>query len=353
MFTPVFLSVANDTDPSNENWCQKVRESCHRYYHQQQQADNKLVTISSDHVQELVHDIQQTALRQHEKELVTWDQEEWHYNPPKHWSVRNERIALYILALDAVNFCFWPSPHNYEYCDLATNLTRAAEIDHAQQEQTPDTLSSDYALSATQLANMTLPRVEQILCANGKTIPLLEERCRLWKEVGTVLVQHFQGSAWHLIQQANGSAVQAVNLLVQYFPGFRDYHESCAFLKRAQICVGDWQAALHLKQWNLEELTTFADYRLPQLLRDRNVLQYHPQLSAQIDALQEIPADGPAEWAIRAATVVVVDELVQCLNQTEPKWTAVSVDWYLWQLGEQLNEEGKLRPHHRVLTTFY
>ncbi|GAX19808.1 hypothetical protein FisN_11Lh332 [Fistulifera solaris] len=346
MFTPVPPSAASD--PQNENWCQQVRQSCHRYFSQQE-----MVTISSDHVQELVHGIQQQALQK--QELVTWDQEEWHYSPPQHWSVRNERIALYILALDAVNFCFWPSPDKYEYCDLAINLTNAAKADHAQQEQTPDTLSSDYALSATQLANMTPQRVKQILGAKGKTIPLLEERCRLWNEVGSVLLQHFQGSAWNLIEKANGSAVQAVNLLVQYFPGFRDYHASCAFLKRAQICVGDWQAALLLKNWNMEELTTFADYRLPQLLRDRNVLQYHPQLAQRIDALQEIPAQCPAEWAIRAATVVVVDALVQRLNQNnaESKWTAVSVDWYLWQLGEQLNDEGKLRPHHRVRTTFY
>ncbi|GAX22777.1 hypothetical protein FisN_11Hh332 [Fistulifera solaris] len=349
MFTPVPPSAAAN-DPENENWCQKVRESCHRYCQQQE-----LVTISSDHLQELVHDIQKQALQKEKKELVTWDQEEWHYNPPRHWSVRNERIALYILALDAVNFCFWPCSDKYEYCDLATNLTKAAEADHTQQEQTPDRLSSEYALSATQLANMTLPKVEQILCANGKSIPLLEERCRLWTEVGTVLLQHFQGSAWNLIEQANGSAVQAVNLLVQYFPGFRDYLDACAFLKRAQICVGDWHAALQLNSWNnMEELTTFADYRLPQLLRDRNVLQYHPQLAARIDALQEIPAQCPAEWAIRAATVVVVDRLVQQLNETESsQWTAVSVDWYLWQLGEQLNDAGKLRPHHRVRTTFY
>lgn len=338
-----------------------VRESCQRYY-QQEPPDAKLVTISSLKLQQMAKDIAQTSQsNENKKELVAWDQEEWHYNPPKHWSaqVRQERIALYILALDATNFCFWPSQQqNYEYSDLATNLTRAAKEDHEQQDQQRNELSTgSYALSATQLASMTVERVEQILCANGKAVPLLEERCRLWNEVGQVLLQHFQGSAWNLIQQASGSPVRAVGLLVEFFPGFRDYHSSCAFLKRAQICVGDWQAALSL-EWNMAPLTTFADYRLPQLLRERGVMEYHPALAERIDARDEIPAGCPAEWAIRAATVVVVDELVQCLNHmtsssSENEWTAVSVDWYLWQLGEQLNQEGKLKPHHRVRTTYY
>ena len=379
MFSPYSSSSSSsssqeetETDlQKDQNWCQTVRDSCRRYYDEQAD-DEKLVTISSLKLQEMAHDIAQTRSDNQQNELVTWDEEEWHYNPPKHWSahVRNERIALYILALDAVNFCFWPSQtdkeekHRYEYSDLATNLTRAAEEDHAQQDLLePNQVStSTYALSATQLASMNIDRVQQILCGNGKSIPLLEERCQLWNEVGHVLLEHFQGSAWNLIQQANGSPVQAVNLLVAFFPGFRDYQASCAFLKRAQICVGDWQAALDLEEWksDMKALTTFADYRLPQLLRERGVMEYHPALAERVDALEEIKSNTPAEWAIRAATVVVVDELVQCLNNnslntpnSDKEWTAVSVDWYLWQLGEQLNEKGELKPHHRVLTTFY
>lgn len=354
MFTP----TQQQDDLVSDNWCQTVRETCQRYHQEQQQPP--LVTISTRELQQMAQEIAKASSQNNKKELVAWDQEEWHYNPPKHWSsVRHERIALYILALDAVNFCFWPSTQKYEYVDLATNLTRAAQSDHAQQELQPQELSADYALSATQLANMTVERVQEILCANGKDIPLLEERCRLWKEIGQVLLERFQGSAWKLIQQADGSPVRAVGLLVESFPGFRDYHSSCAFLKRAQICVGDWQAALGL-EWNMAPLTTFADYRLPQLLRERGVMVYDKALAERIDACQEIPANSPAEWAIRAATVVVVDELVQCLNQkiiinmsTKKEWTAVSVDWYLWQVGEQLDKEGKLKPHHRVRTTFY
>jgi len=33
--------------------------------------------------------------------------------------------------------------------------------------------------------------------------------------------------------------------------------------------------------------------------------------------------------------------------------SAVKLDWYLWNLGEQMDREGKLGPHHRVRTIFY
>ena len=74
--------------------------------------------------------------------------------------VRRERIALYILALDAINFCFWPSDVPYEYVDLATSLTKAAERDHELQQGIVDAaatsstsphISDDFAFSAKNL----------------------------------------------------------------------------------------------------------------------------------------------------------------------------------------------------------
>ena len=73
-------------------------------------------------------------------DVVVWDEEGWHYQPPVHLfsseqNIRKERIALYILALDAINFCFWPSnDYEYEYVDLATTLTSIASSDHNERQ---------------------------------------------------------------------------------------------------------------------------------------------------------------------------------------------------------------------------
>jgi hypothetical protein len=92
-----------------------------------------------------------------------------------------------------------------------------------------------------------------------------------------------------------------VHNILQYFPGFRDATVDpdkgrwVAFYKRAQILVADLWAALGSEVGDtkhgtdvcnfidMAKITTFADYRIPQLLRGLSVLEYSPSLSETID----------------------------------------------------------------------
>lgn len=197
-------------------------------------------------------------IAQRRSSAVQWDDEGWHYQPPAAWprAIRHERIALYILALDAINFCFWPSiPAGYEYADLACSLAGLASADHSSQEQQLEhgLVSSAYALSPARLAAMTVADMTALLGKHhqeAKVPPDMEARCRLWNELGRVLTQDFEGAALQLLRAAQGSAVNLVHLLYTHFEGFRDSlvlpssssqpHATTTlfFLKRAQICVG-------------------------------------------------------------------------------------------------------------------
>ena len=84
-----------------------------------------------------------------------------------------------------------------------------------------------------------------------------------------------------------------VSAIVECFPGFRDqavYNgQQVFFYKRAQILVADligayndYGAAIDFK--NQEKLTMFADYRVPQILREFNILQYSPALAQLVDS---------------------------------------------------------------------
>jgi hypothetical protein len=55
-------------------------------------------------------------------------------------------------------------------------------------------------------------------------VPMLNERIELMQHAGQVLCQHFQGSFSHCIEQANHSAQRLIDLLLTYFPSFRDIH---------------------------------------------------------------------------------------------------------------------------------
>jgi len=61
----------------------------------------------------------------------------------------------------------------------------------------------------------------------------------------------------------------------------------------------------------IDQLTTFADYRVPQILREMGVLVYSADLSAVVDAKETIASSTRFEVEIRASTVVAVDKLHQ------------------------------------------
>lgn len=245
-------------------------------------------------------------------------------------------------------------------------------MDHAAQSEDLTRVSDEFVLSAKSLSEMTVDHMNDLFRANHKKTlvpPDMDKRCLLWNEVGRQLQLEFDASAFQMIQHANGSASRLVQLLVNHFEGFQDFvaregkeRNELWLLKRAQICVGDWNAALQLNLSDQHVLTTFADYRVPQLLRHYNVLEHSNELADKIDAMQEMPAGGDEECSIRAATVTAVEWIVEELNRTKnddqddnPRqcWTAVETDWYLWQVGETMQQQNLLKPHHRVRTIYY
>ena len=120
-------------------------------------------------------------------------------------------------------------------------------------------------------------------------------------------------------------------------------------------------------------ITTFPDYRVPQILRQVNVLQYTPPLAEKVDNQIQLEVGGADEVSIRAGTVVAVEKMVELvmkhlidiaevdaseesknnLHSLLEDVSAVTIDWYLWQRGEKEDRLNLLRPHHRVRTTFY
>jgi len=357
-----------DNDSNDANW--EVEKNIPK--------GRRSVRIRLDKLMELAEEIlvqkANTNTNKEDSSWIEWDEEGWHYNGAGFEGTqaeKRERVALYLLALDAINFCFWPVHEKntandkdtdssvtnlLEYDHLAMAMKKMAEADHGNSD-------IGYVFSPSNLASMDADKMtslfESCLDPNQYPLPNIQKRASLWKEIGEILLEKFQGSASALLEAADGDAPKLVELIATSFPGFRDEvhmetKQRIVFLKRAQIFVGDVNAALNLELRRMDKLTTFADYRVPQILRHKGALEYAPCLASRVDQYREIQRNSNDEISIRAATVVAVEKLVGFLNQkTSDAFTDVTVDWYLWQVGERMNQEGTMKPFHRVRTQFY
>jgi hypothetical protein len=148
-------------------------------------------------------------------------------------------------------------------------------------------------------------------------------------------------------------------LLAQEFTSFCDvavYNaKHIRFFKRAQICVADLYGAFGGQRWgafsDLDKLTIFADYKLPQVLRHFGVLEYAPGLAQRIDNQELLQPGGEEEVALRAATIWACELLRSEMSHLSGyAITAVEVDQLLWHLGQN---SADMRPYHRTRTIYY
>jgi hypothetical protein len=277
------------------------------------------------------------GIAQGEMARIVWDDE-------LHFVGDEGATAQYVLVLDALNFCFWPEPA-WNYNRLAATLKKTI-------------LNEPERFQAKHLARVQAADTRAML-GYSDDIPLLAERTALLRELGAVLAAGWQGEAAHLIRAANHSAATLVALVTAQLPGFRDhaiYRGHPIYLyKRVQILVGDLWGSFGgqgLGRFDdIEQLTMFADYRIPQLLRGEGILHYDSTLATLVDSYQEVQSGSEMEIELRAATIHAVELLRHALTERGYAISSLELDWILWNVGEARKE--KLAPHHRTLTIYY
>lgn len=289
-----------------------------------------------------------------------------HYqDPDEPW-----KTAMWTLLLDALNFCFWPDGvasdrrwgvryhgKRYDgYWGLAAALSRAVEEGAPLFD--PAALAD---ISEAEVARILRPDEER---AGTPDIPLLDKRVAHIREVGEGLLRWQerlpgQPAVVTLIESAEGSGPALARQVIDDFPSFNDVTtydgEAVHLFKRAQILIADLAGTFEgegLGQFHdLDELTVFADYKVPQVLRRFGILVYDDELAERIARYEPIPAGSAAEVEIRAATVWAGELLRRAMAARQITLHAFELDWTLWVAGQFL--PGDAEPYHRTRTVFY
>jgi hypothetical protein len=283
-------------------------------------------------------------------QIPTWD-DAYHFNDG------TEETVTYLLVLDTLNACFWPAPGtirweiDYDSARLSGYYGLAACLKRAFESEMP-------IRRADTLARLSQGDLAEVFMGRG-TLQLMERRLDALRELGRGLLSNYEGKAHKLVESARGSAVGLAELLANHFSSFRDVAayqgRKVYFYKRAQIFATDLHAAFGSKGWgrfeDLDELTAFADYKLPQVLRHVGILCYAEQLAHKVDQKILLEAGSAEEVEIRANTIWAVEMIRRELSSRGSPVKAFEVDWILWNMGQA--DAFRKKPYHRTVTLFY
>jgi hypothetical protein len=258
-----------------------------------------------------------------------------------------EKMA-FLFVFDSQAFCYWGEPKwaiEYQGQQLDGSWAMMASIARAHEDGVP-IFDFDFLSGITEkdFAAITKGNVE---------IPLFNERVAIMRELGSVMKKHFAGDPKNVLQAGDFEAQKLLSVIEENFPNFNDFSiykdHKVFFFKRAQLLISDIFDVVHADIGNIGSLTGFADYKIPQMLRQLGMLQYAETLAQKVDHRIPIAKDSPEEVEIRAAAILAQELIRQTLEGQGIEIRASHIGHHLWLM----SQAGLKSPYHRTRTIAY
>lgn len=270
-----------------------------------------------------------------------------------------EKDVQLIFFESMMGFCFWAYPGKPKW---GIEMPDGEKVDGWYGVCTSFKRVYDEGVPITDvnfLANASKKDVRNIFrSATGAEIPLLDDRIKILNENARALKKHFDGQAVNLLDASNNDTVKLFELLLKYFPSYRDTaiynNRKIVFLKIAHLLAFDLEYRLNTKPKrpflkNFDKLCVFADYKLPQLLRIFGILEYEKSLSRMVDSYTLIPKGSGQEIEMRSGAIWGVE----LLHQELPKYSSIQIGHVIWLMSQDQILQSQIKPYHRTFTTFY
>ena len=279
----------------------------------------------------------------------------WIKHGPYDLNQLNDQDQLhFLLVFNSISFSYWGEPKwavDYHGEKFDGSWAMIAALGKAIENKTP-------VLKMKWLSTLTKNEFEKITKGNVK-IPLWKERATILKEVGSMVMQKYQGDFSRVITEAHGDAIKLLNLIITTFPSFNDTSsykgKTIYFYKRAQLLVSDIYQTFNGSNYgdlkNIDQITACADYKLPWILRRLGILSYSPALARKVDNNIEIPHGHEEEIEIRASTIWANEFIKQRLKKSIPTINSIHINDHLWLLSQVKSVHDK--PYHLTRTTTY
>jgi len=265
------------------------------------------------------------------------------------------------MLINTLNFAFTDFDTSIKY-EIERNGQRLSDSE-AMFAQVHEAIDSGInLLNGEVLEKITIEKLAKIFEGNIE-MPMLKERVEILNEVGTKLVDNYEGDWLNFINQgprrlySDGEGL--IERLVLEFPRFNDssiyLEKEVNFYKLAQLAFwgihGELAHVGHFKVEDMESMTAFADYIVPVALIVMKITQYSNELEEKIMSGKMIERDSAEEIEIRAASIYATAKLTESVNRRREdveKIIIPQLDYRLWK-----HYHATHFPHHLTYTTMY
>ena len=291
----------------------------------------RYVTIEDYRVEKVAEILADTEL-----EIPTWDFR------PLYPQVDNfEEMCLFYLIFNSINYCYFDHDSK-KFSDNGrlhgSSLAATRLTEHWEDIKNPEFL-------ANVDENYLLAELFRAECP----ISMVKERAYALREVGSFINRNADFTFRKFFQKYKSNAYYVSQAIPTLLPSWED-----AFFKRAQLFVamvyGRFQHdEIRPFEQGLEDLTVFADYRVPETLIRMGVIVPAASLMTRIHRRERIHSGSRKELELRAASILGADAVMDALNtRKETAINSLHLDYLLWSAGRKVDEapEGLFVQHH-------
>ncbi|MFN4151235.1 MAG: queuosine salvage family protein [Candidatus Sericytochromatia bacterium] len=276
--------------------------------------------------------------------LPTWEEEVFLLNG-------DERDLDFLFLINTINFSYWPDKNKQKWqinfrdkkysgsFGLFGALKRGIE--------------NNYPLFDNKYLSQISEKDLKNILEDDIEIPMFDERLNILRDIGRNFIDNNIESFSQLLKESNNSCVTLIEKIISIFPSFRDIFyfndEKFHILKRAQLIC----AMIHGRNRNIfydiDKITVFSDYRIPQTLRKLGLIKYNLDLSEKISKQTYLDQGSIEELEIRLSAIFCSEKIKETfLNK---KYNSLYIDYFLWKDGQEIKEPDF--DFHRTRSIYY
>lgn len=274
----------------------------------------------------------------------------------------------WVFLADTLNFSFWaekgkPYEITFEEKTYTGYWSLCAAMNRAIKE-------GYNIISPIFYADVSLETLKHIFRSDsGREIPLLNERHKILQETGKCLIEKFDSSFATCVTMAKNSAQSLLKIILENFPSYRDEAtiegQHVTFYKRAQILIADIWLCFEGKGYgafdDIDTLTIFADYRVPQALAYLGALKYSEELEKKLKSDELLLNGDRYEVEIRGCSIKTCELICQYIKQKQKEGTishavpvnSILIDNFLWEYRRNNAKEMEHIPFHKTRCIYY